>query len=93
MSERWRFYLAGAMQSAGAIWIAGWGLSHWVASLSPVFGPMGWLPVSVGLTLLGLSGRLLYYRVGGDTPNQALQQTEAARLPFEIRGRSSGPGC
>ena len=92
MPERWRFYLAGAMQSAGAIWIAGWGLSHWVASLSPLFGPMGWLPVPVGLTLFGLSGPLLYCRVGGDTPNQPLQPTGAACHPRAVRNVLRGPG-
>jgi hypothetical protein len=62
MSVRWRFYVAEAMQSAGALWIVGWCLSHWVASLAPVFGPLGWLPAPIGLTLIGLGGRLLWYR-------------------------------
>ena len=55
MTERWRFYLAGALHATGGVWLAGWALSRWVPSLDPLFGPQGWLPASLGLMLLTLS--------------------------------------
>jgi hypothetical protein len=77
MAERWRFYLAGLLHAAGGLWISGWAMSHWVASLAPVFGPTGWLPGPVGLALALLAVPLLVRRPGavarGERPaNQSL---------------------
>jgi hypothetical protein len=87
MAERWRFYLAGLLHAAGGLWLAGWALSHWVASLMPVFGPTGWMPVPAGLGLMLLAVTLLLggagHRAGraapdAGTPNPNAHRTAAA---------------
>ena len=62
MAERWRFYLAGALQAAGGLWVAGWALGHGVPALAPAFGSAGWLPGPVGLALVLLAVPLLVRR-------------------------------
>jgi hypothetical protein len=59
MAGHWRLYLAGVLHGAGCLWVAGWALSHWGAAPVGVFGPTGWLPVSVTLVLFLLGSRLL----------------------------------
>jgi hypothetical protein len=91
MPEPWRYYLAGALHSAGLLWITGWATSHWVISLQPLFGPIGWLAVPVALTLITLSIPLLVRsksippsRVASDrvTPAKTLQRSAAGGDEF-----------
>jgi hypothetical protein len=76
MAERWRFYLAGGLHAAGGLWIVGWVVSHWVAPLESLFGPTGWLPVPIGVTLITLSVPLLL-RQGGGSPNRGADDSAA----------------
>jgi hypothetical protein len=58
-SDRVRGYCAGVMHSLALGWVVGWGLSHRYDTLSPLFGPTGWLPVPLALLLVLGGFRLL----------------------------------
>jgi hypothetical protein len=66
MADRWRVYWAGVLHGAGCLWVVGWILSHWNAAPAGLFGPTGWLPIPLALTLFLLGGRLL---IVGRTPS------------------------
>jgi hypothetical protein len=65
MTDRVRVYLSGLLHGAACLWVVGWALSHREAAPGGVFGPAGWLPVPVALTLVLLGALLLH---GGRAP-------------------------
>jgi hypothetical protein len=78
MSDRLRYYCAGVAHTVALLWVIGWGMSHWLVAPSPVFGPMGWLPVPLALALVFVGYQLLA-RPGAGRPEQQLQGEDEAR--------------